>query len=153
MAALVNRFEALLARGELYQQVYLDQIDISQYDVEIAQGCFKEWDIRLTHKVTREVIRIEVKSDTKSKYTGNIVIEFACNGVPSGIDATTAHYWIHFVPTTNTYYQIPVKYIRNKIAKKRYLYKSRGGDGGRAEMYVFPIVSFERFKKTTITPC
>lgn len=39
-------------------------------------------------------IGIEVKSDQKSLYTGNIVIEVEFNGKPSALSVTTAKYWV-----------------------------------------------------------
>lgn len=39
-------------------------------------------------------IGIEVKSDQKSLYTGNIVIEIEFNGKPSALSVTTAKYWV-----------------------------------------------------------
>ena len=37
---------------------------------------------------------IEVKSDEKSKYTGNIVVEIEFNGKPSALSTTEADYWV-----------------------------------------------------------
>jgi hypothetical protein len=39
-------------------------------------------------------IGVEVKSDQKSLYTGNIVIEVEFNGKPSALSVTTAKYWV-----------------------------------------------------------
>lgn len=39
---------------------------------------------------------IEVKSDQKSKYTGNIVIEIEFNGKPSALMTTTADFWVFY---------------------------------------------------------
>ena len=37
---------------------------------------------------------VEVKSDEKSKYTNNIVIEIEFNQIPSALSTTKAKYWV-----------------------------------------------------------
>jgi hypothetical protein len=53
---------------------------------------------------------VEVKSDQKSKYTGNIVIEIEMYDKPSGLMATEADYWVFYdgemfviMPTKNIF--------------------------------------------------
>jgi|TARA_R100000482_G_scaffold124682_1_gene78399 hypothetical protein len=107
-----------------------------------------KWDIKFTDDLKfgekgendlYNIIRnstMEVKSDRKWKSTGNIAIEFECNGKPSGIAKTEADYyginlcygdayWGHLV--------FPTDRMREIASTFRYCY---GGDGGRAKMYL-----------------
>jgi hypothetical protein len=53
-------------------------------------GKCSEWDIYVPEKN----IYIEVKSDVKSNFTGNILIECEMYNKPSGINITKSDYWI-----------------------------------------------------------
>lgn len=149
----MTAFENDLAFGELYQRIYINELDLSGWRVIMPSGYLKEYDIQFIQMATNKDSFVEVKVDRKTKDTGNLAIEFRCNGVPSGITTTKAHWWIHFVHTQSTYYKIPVSVLRRKIQQKKFLFTTRGGDGRRAELYVFPKDSFERYKHTTSTPC
>ena len=131
-----------LKLGEEYQQKYLDLIE---YDTaEMAQGCFKPYDIKVTHEGCD--LFFEVKCDRISHRTGNMVIEHKCSGKPSGISTTTADYWVYFPIGLPYCLLIPVKVIREKIEQKKYLCNRRGGDGFRSEMYLFSMEVFSDYK-------
>ena len=55
----------------------------------IKEYC-KEYDIY----VPETDVKIEVKQDKKSNYTGNFVIETEFNGKPSALSTTTADFWV-----------------------------------------------------------
>lgn len=132
-------FKSDLQLGELYQKKFLDLIE---YDTaEMAQGCFKEYDIKVTHDGC--VLYFEIKCDRISFRTGNMVIEHMCNGKPSGITTTTADYWVYFPIGLPYCLVIPVKVIRQYIEMGKYLCDRRGGDGFRSQMY---LMSMELFK-------
>lgn len=40
---------------------------------------------------------IEVKHDRMIAKTGNVALEYECNGKPSGIKASTATYWVYVI--------------------------------------------------------
>jgi len=40
-----------------------------------------------------------VKNDVVALTTGNVAVEFACNGKPSSIATTRAAFWVFIVPT------------------------------------------------------
>jgi len=42
---------------------------------------------------------IKVKNDVVALTTGNVAVEFACNGKPSSIATTRAAFWVFIVPT------------------------------------------------------
>jgi hypothetical protein len=136
-------FRADLELGEEYQRrfTYLIEWD----ECKIAQGNFKDWDIAIKHK--GEDIFFEVKCDRRALTSGNLAIEFMCNGVPSGVSATKADYWIHFVKGEPTYYMIPIEELRLMIQNKRYDRIVRGGDGYRSEMYLFQRSEFSDFRE------
>ena len=55
----------------------------------IKEYC-KEYDIY----VPETDVKIEVKQDKKSNFTGNIVVEIEFDGKPSALSTTTADYWV-----------------------------------------------------------
>ena len=86
----MQTFHRDLARGKQVEQVVLSYIHKKYPEAYIVDGYFKEWDIYVP-EVQKSV---EVKSDEKSKYTGNIVIEIEFNGKPSALSTTKADYWV-----------------------------------------------------------
>lgn len=137
-------FRSDLALGEEYQRRFLYLIEYDE--CEMAKGKFKEWDIRIKHN--GEDIYFEVKCDRKTRQTGNLAIEFECNGVPSGVSTTTADYWVHFVYGSPFYYMIPIEELRKAITDKKYGRTVKGGDGFRANMYLFNMSTFDDYKDT-----
>jgi hypothetical protein len=83
-------FHKDLARGKQIEEMVLSHINKKYPEAYIVDGYFKEWDIYVP-EVQKSV---EVKSDEKSKYTGNIVIEVEFNGKPSALHTTKADYWV-----------------------------------------------------------
>jgi hypothetical protein len=137
-------FRADLELGEEWQRRFLYLV---QWDTcEIAKGNFKDWDIKLTHEGTD--IYIEVKYDRRAETTRNLAIEFECSGQPSGVSATKADYWVHFVKNSPFYYMIPIEDLRKAIEEKKYTRTVKGGDGWRANMYLSPMSIFDDFKET-----
>ena len=60
------------------------------------QGKFLPYDFTLIMPDDSER-RVEVKADRLAHRTGNICIEHACSGHPSGITSSKSDYWVHFV--------------------------------------------------------
>lgn len=79
-----------LARGKQLEEEVLSIIKPKYPSAYIKDGYYKEWDIF----VPEVGVGVEVKSDEKSKYTGNIVIEVEFNGKPSALSTTKADYWV-----------------------------------------------------------
>jgi hypothetical protein len=132
-----------LEMGEKYQKVLLDILAYDTY--EMAQGNFKPYDLKIMHN--SDTITFEVKADRQTNRTGNMVIEFECSNKPSGITTTEADYWAYFVDGTQTYFLIPTDYIRDAIKENKYSRKVKGGDGWRANMFLFPVSAFEDFRE------
>ena len=105
------------------------------------KGNFKPYDLIITHK--SKTYKIEVKSDRQAGKTGNMAIEYECNGKPSGITTTEADYYVYFIIYMDEIqedglpreecYKIPIKKLI-KIAKE--CHNVRGGDGNRSCMYL-----------------
>jgi hypothetical protein len=88
--------------------------------------------------------RIEVKSDQKSQYTGNILIEFEMNGRASGIMTTKADFWVFF--DGEQYRVIEPRHIIDCIFKSRQVYHEITGNGDTKTKKAFLIRKNELFK-------
>jgi len=103
--------------------------------------------VSITNVVARinkgEITKIEVKSDRQAGRTGNLCIEYECNGKPSGITSTEADYYMYFIVYAKEKdaeglpreecYNIPVDELKQIVKSCK---KVRGGDGDRSLMYL-----------------
>ena len=96
---MLDTFHRDLKAGQIYEDIVLKRIQKKYPKAYIENGYFKEWDIY----VPELDIGIEVKSDQKSQYTGNIVIEVEFNGKPSALQTTEAYYWVIFDGTSDVW--------------------------------------------------
>ena len=87
---MVETFYRDLHRGKQIEYRVLDIVKYKYPLAYIIDGYCKDWDIY----IPEIEIGIEVKSDEKSKYTGNIEIEIEFNGKPSALSTTKAKYWV-----------------------------------------------------------
>jgi hypothetical protein len=90
--------------------------------------------------------KIEVKCDRLSCKTGNIVIEYECREKPSGIETTTADFWVYVIinkECDDEYYKIPVETLKELVKNSR---KIRGGDGWKSRMYLLKKDLIQNFK-------
>ena len=87
-----SQFERDLEFGKVYENMLLQFLDYDSY--EQAEGNFKLWDIKIIKDGMETTY--EVKADRKAIETGNIAIEYECNGCDSGIKTTKCNYWAHF---------------------------------------------------------
>ena len=90
----------------------------------------------------------EIKADRMAYKTNNVAIEYKCNNKPSGISSTKSKYYIYFIvkpDNTHTAYMIPTDDIKKLIEDKQYHRNIRGGDGYRAQMYLFKINLFNKY--------
>ena len=131
-----------VAFGEEDQWRCLDLFEHDEY--EMMKGEFKDYDLWI-QRHGEEKVYLEVKRDRRAITTGNLAIEFMCNNQPSGITATKADYWVHFVVSTNSYFLIPVSELRELLATGSFR-ECRGGDGYRAQMYLVPMSRLESYK-------
>lgn len=87
---MMQTFKRDLQRGKHHENIVLDIIKSKYSKAYIKDGYCKEYDIY----VPEMNFGVEVKSDEKSKYTNNIVIEFEFNSKPSALSTTKAKYWV-----------------------------------------------------------
>lgn len=136
-------FTADLAFGKEYEKLLLDYIEHDSC-VFSPKGC-KGWDVELTYQGYS--VKYEVKSDRMACRTGNVAIEVACNGNPSGVSSTEANYYAYFIvfpAMPPTLYLIPTDALKELIIDKTYR-RVRGGDGWRSEMVLVPIADLCEF--------
>jgi hypothetical protein len=84
------KFEESLSSGKQSENIVLSMIKNKYPKAYIKEGYHKEYDIMIP-EINQTV---EVKKDFKSKHTGNIVIEMEMNNKPSGLQTTTADWWV-----------------------------------------------------------
>lgn len=89
-------FHRDLSRGQVIEEKYLALIKTRHPESYRVQGYCKWWDIVVPSLITfaGDAVGVEVKSDLKSKFTGNVVVEIAFDGKDSGLRTTKAKYWI-----------------------------------------------------------
>ena len=85
--------------------------------------------------------QIEVKTDRVCQRTGNVFVEFESRGKESGINITTANYWVYCLWTEKfkeqTYIFIPTRRLKKLIKEKEYRI-SNGGDNWTSKGYLVP---------------
>ena len=69
-----------------------------KFDIDLKYGQVREEQV--SHIFANKKIEIKTERDWWEK-TGNIALEYECNGKPSGINATTSDYWIHILAKGN----------------------------------------------------
>lgn len=96
------------------------------------EGVFKDYDLIDDNGVT-----FEVKTDTTSKKTGNVAIEFESWGKPSGIARTKASLWFHMYWDGSNWVWTccSVDLLRNYIELKKPV-KRQGGEENKSWMYL-----------------
>tara|TARA_R100000656_G_scaffold118167_1_gene91750 strand:- start:369 stop:794 length:426 start_codon:yes stop_codon:yes gene_type:complete len=83
-------FQSDLKVGKVYEKIVLEKIHKKYPKAYIEKGYCKDWDIYIPELE----IGVEVKSDKKSMYTGNIVIEIEFDNKPSALSTTKAEWWV-----------------------------------------------------------
>ena len=143
----MNNFERCLMNGKFYETECLKYINHKSYIQ--SEGKCKEWDLEIENNSGHK-IKIEVKSDRHINLTGNICIEYKCNNKDSGITSSTSIYWVIFeVFGENNYnmYIVKSKIIKQMIKDRKYKRDVRGGDGYRAQLYLFDKSLFKDYIK------
>ena len=85
-------FKEDLAAGREVEEYILGRIQEKYPQAKLMEGYFKEYDIMIP-EINKTV---EVKSDVKSLYTGNYVVEIAFDGKESALSTTTADWWVFY---------------------------------------------------------
>ena len=84
---------------------------------------------------------IELKTDAKCHETGNVFVEFESRGKPSGIENTTAKFWVFCLHSDKfkeqTFVFIPTRRLKKLINTYHYVVK-KGGDNWTSKGYLIP---------------
>ena len=110
-----------------------------KFDLQLSQALINE------HRLgeiftTGKIEKIELKSETwQREQTGNICIEFRCDGKPSGISVTKADYWVHELrrdDDTLVYLMFPIERLKGlaRQAIKSGHWRTGAGDDGRFDV-------------------
>ena len=117
--------------------------EMKKFDLDLEFGHFGEDFVRDMQKGNK---KIEVKTERDIwKNTGNIAIEYLCNGTPSGISTTGSEIWIHLLSYNGKIeggFIFDVKDLKVKIKKLVKEKKARmtmGGDFDASQMVLLPI--------------
>ena len=139
MSENMKLFHRMLEIGQAFELLAIEQI-IKYYKKKynLLNTCNdNRYDFMLTNNK-----KYEVKADLMASKTGNLFIENIQFGKPSGIDVTTADYYIiiYQKDNTNVFLKIKTKQIRKLIKKgiyRRYhIDKNKSG-------YIFNLSLFE----------
>lgn len=110
-----------------------------KFDLQLSQALVAERRLADIFAEGR-IEKIELKTETwQWEQTGNICIEFRCDGRPSGISTTEADYWVHELrrdDETLVYLMFPVPRLKElaRQAIRDGRSRSGAGDGGRFEV-------------------
>jgi hypothetical protein len=145
----MSKFIKCLEQGNKYEEELRRYITYDTFETSKELKNFKDWDVKTCYN--NKVTLYEVKSEMNASKTGNICIEFSNSNMPSGINATKANYWVHYVlhdKVNNIYdlYIIPTSDLRDIINNKLYFRRMRGGDGGRAEFYLVKLNTIQKYQ-------
>lgn len=115
-----------------------------KFDIQLSDALINER--RLAHIFEHcDIHKIELKSETwQWEQTGNICIEYACEGKPSGIKVTEATCWVHELKRddgTIVYLMFPVDRLKHLCRVHYQLghYRHGAGDGGRYSVILIPL--------------
>ena len=110
-----------------------------KFDLDLKYGQLREkqvYDIFSNKK-------IEIKTERDWWYkTGNIALEYECNGQPSGINATESDYWIQILAKGNKNHCMlvfEVSQLKKIINKYKNTHTRMVGDGNRSKCVILPI--------------
>ena len=110
-----------------------------KFDIDLKYGQVREEQV--SNIFANKKIEIKTERDWWEK-TGNIALEYECNGKPSGISATQSDYWIHILAKGNKNHCMlvfEVPRLKKIINKYKDTHTRMVGDGGRSKCVILPI--------------
>ena len=120
-----------------------------KFDIQLSAA--KVCERRLAEIFTTGTIeKIELKSETwQWERTGNICVEYRCDGHPSGISTTEADYWVHELrrdDDTLVYLMFPIARLKAlaREAIRAGNHRSGAGDGGRFDVALIRLTDILR---------
>ena len=135
-------FEEDLKTGHKAEEYILNELKGFDPTVKRVEGYEKRFDI------VGDEATYEVKYDITSKETGNVAIEYMCNGKPSGISTTKADYWVYVYYLDDWVWQM--MYVEEfKLDLKLGDFKrTNGGDNNASKLLIIPINAFAKLAYT-----
>ena len=110
-----------------------------KFDIDLKYGQLRE---KKVHDIFSNK-KIEVKTERDWWYkTGNIALEYECNGKPSGINATESDYWIQILAKGNKNHCMlvfEVKELKKIVKKYKAQYTRMVGDRHASKGVILPI--------------
>ena len=119
-----------------------------KFDIDLKYGQVREKQV--SNIFANKKIEVKTERDWWAK-TGNIALEYECNGKPSGITATKSDYWIHILAKgKKNHCMLVFEVSRLKKIVKEYkdTHTRMVGDGGRSKCVILPIKKL--FDKETV---
>lgn len=146
-------FKKDLKIGEIGKNISLklfeDNKSISQV-IDVRQDKkYQKWNIDFILKTSdNRTIKIEVKTDAKTRYTGNIAYETYSNKKYNTIgcfEKTRANYILYYVLNTNILYVIDIKKFKLRVYSHRLGELKEVPIGDYAMGYLFPVEELEQY--------
>lgn len=140
-----EQFMSDLILGQYYEDEYIKKRKFKDV-YHPKDKAFKDYDLK--NKITGKTY--EIKADRKAKGTGNLFVEFEFKGEDSGINATKADYWIHYITETDDvkkakkYLKIKRKVLIQLINKNNFQVR-KGGDNYLARGFLVPIEEVKKY--------
>jgi len=108
-----------------------------KFDIQLSKAHVEEG--VLAHLLADDALKIEHKGEhVQWRETGNIAIEYECNGHSSGLAVTEAQQWVHelydFDGQLIVRLIIPVPMLKRMCARARR--SERAGDGKRSKIFL-----------------
>ena len=111
----------------------------AKFDLQLNQALLNERRLGEIFE-SQKIEKIELKSETwQWERTGNIAIEYRCDGKPSGISITQADFWVHELrrdDATLVYLMFPIDRLKalTREAIKSGRCRANVGDDGRFDV-------------------
>ena len=110
-----------------------------KFDIDLKYGQLRE---KKVHDIFSNK-KIEVKTERDWWFkTGNIALEYECNGKPSGINATESDYWIQILAKGNKNHCMlvfEVKELKKIVKKYKEQYTRMVGDRNASKCVILTI--------------
>lgn len=112
------------------------------YNTSLDVTELRKWDLQYTNTDNNQVT-FEIKNDLLSTSTGNFAIEFFGRTAPSGIDATTADFWV--ILSNCKFYIFKTSTLKRFIEANRF--RQIMINNGTAWCYLVPIEKVKHLAK------
>ena len=128
-----EKFYTDLDKGEAGEDVIAKYFNNRGWRTKSNPNKNSDYDIILLKN--NKIIRLEVKTDEyyKKLRTNNMVFEVSCNGKPSGLNSSKAHYYVYYFPEEKMAYIASISKIKSIIGQ---CITVMGGDKKASKLYL-----------------